>query len=406
MARNEGVGLALAGGVVEGGFYEVGVLNALADSVDGLDLNALDVYVGVSAGAIISSLLANGVTPRTLSRAILEQSGDPTLDLRPDVVFTPAWREYLSRVARVPEVLARTTRRLVSELFRGMSGFEILTELGPLVPAGVFDGRGLERFLAGVFATPGRTNDFRDLKTKLRIVAVHLDTAELTVFGAPETANVPISKAVQASSALPGIFSPVEIDGELYVDGVARRTMHASVGLKEGARLMICINPIVPVKVERRATVRERDDGRRSLADHGLWAVLSQTFRTMVHSRMATGFRDYGNTYPDADLVLIEPAMEDHSLFFSNIFSFSNRQGVAEHAYATTRAWLRKEADRLEPVFARHGLTLRRDRLADTSHTLYGPEVSSIGHAAETVAESTSRLDEALARIDTRRPAA
>jgi hypothetical protein len=39
------VGLALAGGVVEGGFYEVGVLCALEESVAGLDLDALDSYV-------------------------------------------------------------------------------------------------------------------------------------------------------------------------------------------------------------------------------------------------------------------------------------------------------------------------------------------------------------------------
>lgn len=406
MARNEGVGLALAGGVVEGGFYEVGVLCALADSIDGLDLNGLDVYVGVSAGAIIGSLLANGVTPRTLSRAIIEESGDPSLDLRPDVIFTPAWREYLDRVRRVPDVVARTTRRLVSDLFRGMSGFEILTELGPLLPAGLFDGRGMERFLARAFARKGRTNRFHELKAKLRIVAVHLDTAELVVFGAPENASVTISKAVQASAALPGVFSPVRIDGELYVDGVARRTMHASVGLKEGARLMICINPIVPVKVERRAAPRDGEP-RRSLADHGLWAVLSQTFRTIVHSRMATGFRDYDKTYPDADLVLIEPPMEDHSLFFSNIFSFSNRRGITEHAYGSTRAWLLANADRLEPVFARHGLTLRRDKLADQERTLYGPELStSLTGAARTVEDSTARLDEAIARITKSRSAA
>jgi predicted acylesterase/phospholipase RssA len=405
MARHEGVGLALAGGVVEGGFYEVGVLCALADSIDGLDLNALDVYVGVSAGAIIGSLLANGVTPRTLSRAILEQSGDSSLDLRPDVIFTPAWREYLDRVRRIPGVVGRTAQRLVSGALGGTSGFGLLTELGPLVPTGIFDGRGLEAFLRRAFSGAGRTNDFRDLAAKLRIVAVHLDTSDVKVFGGLETAHVPISRAVQASSALPGLFSPVTIDGEQYIDGVARRTMNASLGLREGARLMLCINPIVPVKFERRAAPRD-GAGRRTLHDYGLWAVLSQTFRTMVQSRMAVGFRDYEHSYPGSDLVLIEPAMEDNSLFFSNIFSFSNRRGVTEHAYQSTRRWLLEEADRLEPVFARHGLTLRRDVLQDQSRTLYGPEETPLQQAARTVGETAAKLDEAIARFTGRRTAA
>ena len=54
-ARKQGrarprVGLALAGGGPLGGIYEVGALLALADSLDGIDFNDLDVYVGVSSG--------------------------------------------------------------------------------------------------------------------------------------------------------------------------------------------------------------------------------------------------------------------------------------------------------------------------------------------------------------------
>ena len=69
------IGLALAGGVLEGGFYEVGVLCALEDAIAGLDFTRADVYVGVSSGAVITSLLANGIPPRTLSRAILSLAG-------------------------------------------------------------------------------------------------------------------------------------------------------------------------------------------------------------------------------------------------------------------------------------------------------------------------------------------
>jgi NTE family protein len=39
---------------------------------------------------------------------------------------------------------------------------------------------------------------------------------------------------VQASAALPGLFPPVEIDDQYYVDGALKKTMHASVALDEG----------------------------------------------------------------------------------------------------------------------------------------------------------------------------
>lgn len=366
MSRNSRVGLALAGGVVEGGFYEVGVLCALDEAIDGLDLNDVGVYVGVSAGSAIASLLANGITARELSVAILEQSPDESLNLRPDAMLTLAWSEYADRLLRVPQIAYRTARRLVRTPFSRL-GWGLLSELGPALPTALFDGRGIERYLAHALTQHGRTNDFREIAAELRIIAVRLDTSELVAFGGPETAHVPISKAVQASTALPGMFCPVEIDGTMYIDGVARRTMNASVGIQQGAELMLCVNPIVPVRLSADASDRRR----RTLIDHGLPGVLSQTFRTVIHSRMSTSLASYAQLYPEADLLLIEPEMEDHALFFSNIFSFSNRRGVCEYAYAHARRYLLREAERLTPMLAKHGLTLRRDILEDQSRTLY-----------------------------------
>src|SRR5207249_9360990 len=57
------IALALAGGGPLGGIYEVGVLIALAECLEGVDLNKLDVYVGVSSGGLVAAALANGVSP-------------------------------------------------------------------------------------------------------------------------------------------------------------------------------------------------------------------------------------------------------------------------------------------------------------------------------------------------------
>jgi predicted acylesterase/phospholipase RssA len=392
-----GVGLAMAGGVVEGGFYEVGVLCALEESVDGLRLDALDAYVGVSSGALLSSLLANGVSPRTLSRAIVSQAG-PELDLRPELLFDFAWGEYARAALRAPRVLAGAVRRLLARPV-DESPYGLLMELGAAVPSGLFAGRAIEAYLERALAAPGRTNDFRRLRAKLRVVAVDLDSAGLVDFGAAGTAHVPISRAVRASIALPGLYGPVEIDGRHYIDGVARKTMHASVALDDGVGLLLCVNPIVPVDVRGPGGVSLR----APLTRYGLPAVLSQTFRTLVHSRMTKGFEAYRHAYPDADVVLVEPAATDHRLFFSNIFSFSNRRGVTEHAYQSTRRWLRANAASLGPVLARHGLTLREDVLADRSRTLYPDRrAGSRGGpgAARPASTSGAGIGAVLARLD------
>lgn len=399
------VGLALAGGVIEGGLYEVGVLCALEDAIEGFECTRLDAYVGVSAGAVVAAMLANRVAPRTLSRAILSQA-DPLLNLDPDLLFTPAVAEYASRVRRIPGTLARWLRgRIERPLDMSIAGS--LLELGALAPVGLFDSRPMERYLAAAFAGYGRTNDFRQLAVPLRIVAVKLDTSEVVAFGDEPTAHVPISQAVQASVALPGFYCPVEIEGEHYIDGVARRTVNASLALDEGVDLLFCVNPIVPVDLRRGEGDGAQNgpgDGR-SLVELGLPGVLSQTFRTMIHSRMRTGMRSYQHDYPGADVVVIEPDLSDHRMFFSNIFSFSNRRDVCEHAYASTRRNLLARADELEEKLTRHGMRLRREVLRDGSRTLFGGRRAPVLPATTATGEmrdALQRLDQALERLDGR----
>lgn len=397
--RDVRIGLACAGGVVEGAIYEIGALCALEEAIEGVDFNALDVYVGVSSGALITSLLANGVPPRALSRAILSQAEDETLNVSPEVLFTPALREYVRRLGRLPRALFDAARQFWSRP-GDLPLLGALADLGPLMPVGIFDSEPLQRYLARAFGAGGRTNDFRALDPCLRVVAMRLDTAEVVVFG-DEMSHVPISKAIQASTALPILYCPVEIEGRYYIDGVARRTVNASVALDAGAELLFCINPIVPVQ----ALVEQRlDHAGSSLVEHGLPAVLSQTFRSIVYSRKQTGFRRYEHLYPDADIITIEPDFADQEMFFSNIFSFSNRHAVCEHAYHTTRQYLRQHAGRIAPVLQRHGLCLRTGVLDDPSRTLLGSLTPlSKRRAGEVVAgthDVLDRLDFVLSRLE------
>src|ERR1700751_1524354 len=81
------IGLALAGGGPLGAIYEVGALLALAESLEGIDFNALDVYVGVSSGSFVAAGLANGISPAQMYRLFIAEDRDaapsPARFLRP-----------------------------------------------------------------------------------------------------------------------------------------------------------------------------------------------------------------------------------------------------------------------------------------------------------------------------------
>jgi predicted acylesterase/phospholipase RssA len=191
-------------------------------------------------------------------------------------------------------------------------------------------------------------------------------------FGEPGFEHVPISRAIQASTALPGLYPPVPIDGHTYVDGALMRTMNASLLLDEGADFVICINPLVAFdasSVRRRKNLDRKD---LDLTRGGLPTVLSQTFRALIQSRMQVGMRTYKRSYPNTDVLLFEPDRSDDELFFKNVFRYADRKRLAEHAYQRTRRDLLASADELRRILDRHGLRLRVDVLEDRSRTFHG----------------------------------
>ncbi|HEY9101123.1 patatin-like phospholipase family protein [Chitinimonas sp.] len=355
------IGLNLAAGGPLGAIYEVGALCALDEALIDLDFNKLDVYVGVSAGGFISAALANGITPMQMYRIFITNTARD-IPFKPDQFLRPAYREYFQRTLAVPGLVFDALREFFSSPRQvGLTG--AFMQLANAIPTGLFDNSEIDRFLTRVFTSSGRTNDFRKLKSKLYIVATDLDTGNSVKFGGAGHDHVPISKAVQASAALPGLFPPVEIEGEHYVDGALKKTLHTSISLDEDAQLVICINPIVPF--DARQAPHGHPNNRDRLIRGGLPVVLSQTFRSIIHSRMRVGMQRYAQSYEDADVLLFEPSHGDEEIFFSNVFSYSDRENMCEHAYQHTREDLRRRADELEPLLARHGIGLDRACLAE-----------------------------------------
>ncbi len=98
------VGLALAGGGLLGGIYEVGSLIALADSLDGIDFNELEIYVGVSSGGFVAAALANGISPTQMYRLFIDQGADASLS--PALFLRPALGEFARRALSLPGLLS------------------------------------------------------------------------------------------------------------------------------------------------------------------------------------------------------------------------------------------------------------------------------------------------------------
>jgi predicted acylesterase/phospholipase RssA len=305
----------------------------------------------------------------------------------------PAFGEYARRLARLPRLaLEALVQYARAPLSQGLA--EVLAPLSAAMPAGILDSAPFERYLRRLYASGGRTNDFRQLRRRLFVVATNFNTGEAARFGEPGLDHVPISRAVQASTALPGLYPPVEIDGQTYADGALLRTMHASVVLEAGVDLLFGINPLVPFDASEDAEGAHEIE----LTRHGLPVVLGQTFRALIRSRMQVGVASYHDRFPRAEIVLLEPDRGDRRMFFANVFRYADRRRLVDHAFDCTRRDLSRRARELAPVLARHGLALDRKALTDPSRSFHGA-LERQRHADRRVAHNLTAALDRLERL-------
>ena len=128
--------------------------------------------------------------------------------------------------------------------------------------------------------------------------------------------------------------------------------------------------------------------------------MLSQTFRTLIHSRLEIGMKGYERSHPGTDIVLFEPDHRDPEMFLANTFSYSQRRALAEHAYRQTRQMLRSRRSALRAQLARHGVLINDAVLDDPRRKLLGTATSmraNAAHAARRLEEVLDDLEETLA---------
>lgn len=352
--------LVLAGGGITGAMYEIGALQALDRAFAGqFSVTDFDIIIGLSAGAFVGSLLANGVTPADMFFALDEQSG--RLDaLSQWDIYSPNLPELILKPLSFP---LKLLQRGLYDLFHP-GEFDIHTYLDSLdeaLPSGFFTNERIEAYLRRTLERDGRTNEFRRLDRQLYIVATDLDTGQRVIFGEEPHRDIPISKAVQASTALPVLYKPVTINGREFIDGAIRKSLHIDIALERSADLVICINPLVPLYNDWREKMIPLLSGKgHHLGQKGIASIAHQVMRIMVHSRISSGYEKYRHLYPDVDILLIEPRREDREMFFYKTMNYSARVSIARHGYEETLEALLKHFDHFERHLQRHGIRLSR----------------------------------------------
>ncbi|HEY7513788.1 MAG TPA: patatin-like phospholipase family protein, partial [Vicinamibacteria bacterium] len=371
-----------AGGGVTGAVYEIGCLRALEELLD-RSVTDLDLYVGVSGGAFVTSLLAAGISPREMFDQIASRTPGP-FGLAEAPLFRLNALEFLKRSMRAPGVLSRALVTLLKGEGRNLS--DLVWSAFSLLPPGLMETSGIREYVQDLLRSRNRADRFDDLPRPLFVVAVDLDRGEAVAFGDDGFREVPVSRAVEASTALPGLYRPVRIDGRDYVDGGVKKTAHIKLAIDHGADLVICINPIVPILND---TARGPLGGH--LSERGVTYVLDQAMRIMLHGRMKYGMERYRREHPEVDIVLIEPTRHDLRMFSYNIMNYSARKVVAQHGYRSTLEFFQEHRPRLSRTLARHGI-----RLADPANV---PDLPSPHPYRSPLARS---LDASLERLDSR----
>jgi len=350
------IALSLSGGGLTGAFYEVGCLAALDDFL-GFDFSStgFGIYIGVSAGASISSLLAKGIPARKIYWNLLTDS-DPTLQFRRgDMYDVNRWailRSVVGTVLSIPGYFVRCVR-----IGQRPSPFDFLHYMEERLPAGVFALDNFQKFFARILEAHGKTDSFADIEKELFIPATDLDLGTRRLFSNADGSAVRLSDAVAASSAIPLLFRPFQLDGRDYIDGSTGKVAHLDVAVRAGASTILIINPLVNISNDRSVVCMPRGDGKcATIREKGMSFIQDQASRIETRIRLDGEIRRCQVEYPDVKLYRIEPSSSEVMMFLHHTMSSREREQILRYGYSSMTSILKRRRAVIEELMQFHGL--------------------------------------------------
>ncbi|MFG6440250.1 patatin-like phospholipase family protein [Roseateles sp. LKC17W] len=219
------VGLVLSGGGARG-LAHIGVLRVLEELKVPVDL-----VVGTSMGAVVGGAYASGRSVDELEALVKSANWDAILADRPA-------RERLAIRRREDD------ERLPSRI---EFGFDL--RHGARLPAGAAGNGQLEATLTALLPAQRLDDPLRRLPLPFRAVATDLLSGAML-----DQADTPLFEALRASMAVPGVFSPLRINGRPRVDGGLVRNLPIDIARQLGADIIIAVNVGTPLLEDREIT--------------------------------------------------------------------------------------------------------------------------------------------------------
>lgn len=283
-------GLVLGAGGATGWVFHTGVLRTMEDDY-GLDPSDAELVVGTSAGSAIAAATRAGFDADAILRAVTTPPSDEQRS------------KMMSEVRKARKSLRPLSPRLARHLLPGGQGMTMA--LSGVLPPGWFPTLFLASFpgVAGLDEWP----------KGLWIPAVRANDGEVVVFGR-DRRDVSVTAAVEASSAVPGMFQPRMIGSEAFVDGGAASPTHASLLIDEGVDIAIISAPMN--KPSRWFLARH---ARRKLAAEvdALEAAGTQTIVVAPSPEAAAAARGFPRRNPGAAPLIVDHAAQATRIAFA-----------------------------------------------------------------------------------------
>lgn len=333
------IGLVLSGGAARG-LAHVGVLKALEEQ--GIHIDAI---AGTSMGAVIGGLYASGYKIEELEKLALG------ID----------WQQALSDAPAREDIPFRRKQDDRDFLVKQKLSFRDDGSLG--LPLGVIQGQNLSLLLESLLAHSSDIRDFDKLPIPFRAVATNIVNGEKVVF---RKGHLP--QVIRASMSIPAVFAPVEINGQLLVDGGMVDNIPVDVAREMGVDIVIAVDIGTPLR------------GQKEL--NTVFDILNQSTTLMTRSNSEV---QLASLKPDD--ILIQPALASFGAA-----DFGRSQDIINAGYRATQILQKRLAS------LRHASDSEAQLNAARSSEERTPVISAIK------IENDSKIDESVIRYYIRQP--